>query len=158
MLIKGGGGEWDMCVLDCRCMCGSTVGVWRRAVGPAAILRCCVVWQRGAQEGANMRELRGECGGNRGTIRGDRRGASVRKQRGLLGEQRSERGGTEKRAWRQQRDDSREQRDGRGGTEGMEGRGWGGLRAVWGEVGGHGVMVRGCDGAVDTAAVWFPVV
>ena len=63
---------------------------------------CCVVWQRGAQEGENMRELRGECWGNRGTIRGDRRGASVRKQRGLLGEQsgrlgeqRSERGGPE---------------------------------------------------------------
>lgn len=67
---------------------------------------CCVVWQMGAQEGANMRELRGECGG----------------------------------------------------TEGMEERGWDVLRAVWGEVGGHGVMVRGCDGAVDTAAVWFPVV
>lgn len=67
---------------------------------------CCVVWQRGAQEGANMREQRGE----------------------------------------------------RGGTEGMEKRGWDVLRAVWGEVGGHGVMVRGCDGAVDTAAVWFPVV
>ena len=67
---------------------------------------CCVVWQRGAQEGANMRELRGE---------------------------------------------SR-------GTEGMGERGWDVLRAVWGEVGGHGVMVRGCDGAVDTAAVWFPVV
>ena len=27
---------------------------------------CCVVWQRGAQEGANMREVRGECGGDRG--------------------------------------------------------------------------------------------
>ena len=67
---------------------------------------CCVVWQRGAQEGANMREQRGE----------------------------------------------------RGGTERMEERGWYVLRAVWGEVGGHGVMVRGCDGAVDTAAVWFPVV
>ena len=67
---------------------------------------CCVVWQRGAQEGANMRELRGE----------------------------------------------------REKTEGMGERGWYVLRAVWGEVGGHGVMVRGCDGAVDTAAVWFPVV
>ena len=40
----------------------------------------------------------------------------------------------------------------------MEESGWDVLRAVWGEVGGHGVMVRGCDGAVDTAAVWFPVV
>ena len=30
---------------------------------------CCVVWQRGAQEGANMRELRGECGGTEGAIR-----------------------------------------------------------------------------------------
>ena len=74
---------------------------------------CCVVWQRGAQEGANMRELRGECGGTEGRLEG---------------------------------------------TEGMEERGWDVLRAVWGEVGGHGVMVRGCDGAVDTAAVWFPVV
>lgn len=45
---------------------------------------CCVVWQRGAQEGANMRELRGECGGNRGTIRGDRRGASVGETEGRL--------------------------------------------------------------------------
>lgn len=48
---------------------------------------CCVVWQRGAQEGTNMRELRGERGGtegairrNRKAIRGNRR-ASVRKQR-----------------------------------------------------------------------------
>lgn len=89
---------------------------------------CCVVWQRGAQEGANMRELRGECGGTGGQARKNR-GARMRKQR-----------------------------DERGGTEGTEERGWYVLRAVWGEVGGHGVMVRGCDGAVDTAAVWFPVV
>ncbi len=48
---------------------------------------CCVVWQRGAQEGTNMRELRGVRGGtegairrNRKAIRGNRR-ASVRKQR-----------------------------------------------------------------------------
>ena len=33
---------------------------------------CCVVWQRGAQEGANMRELRGECGGTEGAIKGNR--------------------------------------------------------------------------------------
>ena len=103
---------------------------------------CCVVWQRGAQEGANMRELRGECGGTEGAIRGNR-GASVGEQRGRLGEQRGEGGGTEGR---------------KRGREGMEERGWYVLRAVWGEVGGHGVMVRGCDGAVDTAAVWFPVV
>ena len=32
----------------------------------------CVVWQRGAQEGANMRELRGECGGTEGAIKGNR--------------------------------------------------------------------------------------
>lgn len=89
---------------------------------------CCVVWQRGAQEGANMRELRGECGETEGRKR-ENRGVSMRKQRG-----------------------------GREGTEGMEERGMGVLRAVWGEVGGHRVMVRGCDGAVDTAAVWFPVV
>ena len=89
---------------------------------------CCVVWQRGAQEGASMRELRGERGGTEG---------QARKNRGA---------------------DAGEQRDGRGGTEGIEERGWDVLRAVWGEVGGHGVMVRGCDGAVDTAAVWFPVV
>ena len=42
---------------------------------------CCVVWQRGAQEGANMRELRGEREETEGAIRGNR-GASVRKQRG----------------------------------------------------------------------------
>ena len=89
---------------------------------------CCVVWQRGAQEGASMRELRDECGGTEGAIRGSR--------------------GTE----------GGEQRGEREKTEGMEERGWYVLRAVWGEVGGHGVMVRGCDGAVDTAAVWFPVV
>ena len=95
LLIKGGGGEWDMCVLDCRCIYGSTVGVWRRAVDPAAIrLRLCGMAEgrsgRGKHEG-----IEGRVWGNRGTIRGDRRGASVRKQRGLLGEQRSERGGTE---------------------------------------------------------------
>ena len=67
---------------------------------------CCVVWQRGAQKRASVRELRG----GRGRLDGRDR-------------------------WRQDA-----------------------LRAVWGEVGGHGVMVRGCDGAVDTAAVWFPVV
>lgn len=89
---------------------------------------CCVVWQRGAQEGASMRELRDECGGTEGAIRGSR--------------------GTEE----------GEQRGEREKTEGMGERGWDALRAVWGEVGGHGVMVRGCDGAVDTAAVWFPVV
>ena len=89
---------------------------------------CCVVWQRGAQEGASMRELRDECGGTEGAIRGSR--------------------GTEE----------GEQRGEREKTEGMGERGWYVLRAVWGEVGGHGVMVRGCDGAVDTAAVWFPVV
>lgn len=110
---------------------------------------CCVVWQRGAQEGANMRELRGECGRTEGAIRGTE---------GRLGEQRSERGGTEGRERKNRGARMRKQRDGRGGTEGMEEREWYVLRAVWGEVGGHGVMVRGCDGAVDTAAVWFPVV
>ena len=89
---------------------------------------CCVVWQRGAQEGASMRELRDECGGTEGAIRGSR-GTEEGEQRG-----------------------EREKAEGRGE------RGWYVLRAVWGEVGGHGVMVRGCDGAVDTAAVWFPVV
>ena len=89
---------------------------------------CCVVWQKGAQEGASMRELKGECAGTEGAIRGNRR-ASVRKQR-----------------------------DGRGGKDGRDRWRQEVLRAVWGEVGGHGVMVRGCDGAVDTAAVWFPVV
>lgn len=89
---------------------------------------CCVVWQRGAQEGVSMRELRGEREKTEGRERMNR-GASMRKQR-----------------------------DGKEETEGMEERGWYVLRAVWGEVGGHGVMVRGCDGAVDTAAVWFPVV
>ena len=104
---------------------------------------CCVVWQRGAQEGANMRELRGECGGTEGTIRGNRgaikgnRGAEKRKREGRTRKNR----GTEE----------EEQR-------GWKREGWYVLRAVWGEVGGHGVMVRGCDGAVDTAAVWFPVV
>ena len=96
---------------------------------------CCVVWQMGAQEGASMRELRGECGGTEGAIRGNR-GVSVGETEGTI----------------------RGNRGGRGGTEGMGERGWYVLRAVWGEVGGHGVMVRGCDGAVDTAAVWFPVV
>ena len=89
---------------------------------------CCVVWQRGAQEGASMRELRGECGETEGAIRGNRR-AEKRKREAEEEEQRG---------WKRE--------------------GWYVLRAVWGEVGGHGVMVRGCDGAVDTAAVWFPVV
>ena len=89
---------------------------------------CCVVWQRGAQEGANMRELRGERGRTEGRLEGTK------------GWKRRNRGGEREK------------------TEGIEERGWDVLRAVWGEVGGHGVMVRGCDGAVDTAAVWFPVV
>ena len=143
LLIKGVGGEWDMCVLDYRCMCGSTVGVWRRAVGPADIrlLQCGMAEgrsRRGKHEGVEGRVWR-----NRGAIRGNR-GVSVGKQEGR---ERMNRGAS-----------MRKQRGGRGGTEGIEERGWDVLRAVWGEVGGHGVMVRGCDGAVDTAAVWFPVV
>ena len=67
---------------------------------------CCVVWQRGAQEGANMRELRGECGGTEGAIRVNR-GASGRKQRGRLGEQRGEHEKTEGRK-RRNRGDGRE--------------------------------------------------
>lgn len=71
----------------------------------------CVVWQRGAQEGVSMRELRGECGGTEGAIRVNRRaikgnrGASVRK--------------TEKRAWR-----NRGTIRGNRGTEAEEQRGW----------------------------------
>lgn len=45
---------------------------------------CCVVWQRGAQEGANMRELRGECGGTEGRLEGTEgrlRGTEGRKRR-----------------------------------------------------------------------------
>ena len=111
---------------------------------------CCVVWQRGAQEGASMRELRGECGGTEGAIRGTE--WTIKGNRGVSV------GKTEKRAWR-----NRGTIRGNRGTEAEEQRGWKRegwyvLRAVWGEVGGHGVMVRGCDGAVDTAAVWFPVV
>ena len=109
-------------------MCGSTVGVWRRAVGPADIrLLLCGL--------ADGRSGRGKHEGIEGRAWGNRR--AIRENRGA---------------------DAGEQRDGRGGTEGMGERGWDVLRAVWGEVGGHGVMVRGCDGAVDTAAVWFPVV
>lgn len=97
---------------------------------------CCVVWQRGAQEGASMRELKGEREKTEGTIRGTE-GCELEETEGRLG-------GTEG-AEEEVNGDRRE-------------RGWYVLRAVWGEVGGHGVMVRGCDGAVDTAAVWFPVV
>ena len=70
---------------------------------------CCVVWQRGAQEGANIRELRGECGGtegrlggteervwgNRGTIRGNRGGrlrGTEGRLRGTEGRKRRNRG------------------------------------------------------------------
>ena len=45
---------------------------------------CCVVWQMGAQEGANMRELRGECGGTEGRLEGTEgrlRGTEGRKRR-----------------------------------------------------------------------------
>ena len=78
LLIKGGGGERDMCLLDCRCMCGSTVGVWRRAVGPAAIwlLLCGLADGRSGRgkheevEGASVGELRGGRGRKEGTIRG----------------------------------------------------------------------------------------
>ena len=35
---------------------------------------CCVVWQRGAQEGASMRELRGEREKTEGAIRVNRGG------------------------------------------------------------------------------------
>ena len=59
----------------------------------------CVVWQRGAQEGASMRELRDECGGTEGAIRGSR-GTEE-------GEQRGEREKTEGRK-RRNRGDGRE--------------------------------------------------
>ena len=55
---------------------------------------CCVVWQRGAQEGANMRELRGECGGTEGAIRGTEKGerekteGRERRNRGTIRENR----------------------------------------------------------------------
>ena len=93
-------------------MCGSTVGVWRRAVGPAAIrLLLCGMAEgrsgRGKHEG-----VEGRAWGNRGAIRGTE--GRERKNRGAR---------------------MRKQRDGRGGTEGMEERGWYVLRAVWGEVG-----------------------
>ena len=81
----------------------------------------------------------------------------MEEQRGRLEEQRGRLGGTEGRKRENRGASMRKQRDGKEETEGMEERGWYVLRAVWGEVGGHGVMVRGCDGAVDTAAVWFPV-
>ena len=95
LLIKGGGGAWDMCVLDCRCMCGSTVGVWRRAVGPAAIwlLLCGLAEGRSRRGKHEGRE--GRAWGNRGTIRGTEgrlrgtegrvwgnRGASAEEQKG----------------------------------------------------------------------------
>ena len=81
---------------------------------------CCVVWQRGAQEGANMRELRGECEKTEGRLEGAEGRA--------WGKQRDGRGRTEGRK-------RGKERDGRGGTEGMAERGWEVLRAVWGEVG-----------------------
>ncbi len=74
---------------------------------------CCVVWQRGAQEGVSMRELRGERGGNRGTIRGTEgrlRGTegAIRGNRGTEeGEQRGEHEKTEGRK-RGNRGDGRE--------------------------------------------------
>ena len=68
---------------------------------------CCVVWQRGAQEGANMRELRGECGGTEGNRR-----ASVGETEGRLG-------GTEGRLG-EQKGGKEEER----GTEEEEQRGW----------------------------------
>lgn len=85
-----------MCVLDCRCVCGSTVGVWRRAVGPAAIrlLLCGLAEGRSGRgkhegiegrlegtEGASVGEQRGEREETEGRLEGTE-GASVRKQRG----------------------------------------------------------------------------
>lgn len=65
-----------MCVLDCRCMCGSTVGVWRREVGPAAIrLLLCGLAEgrsgRGKHEGIEGR-LEGTEGAEE-EVNGDRR-------------------------------------------------------------------------------------
>ena len=67
---------------------------------------CCVVWQRGAQEGANMRELRGECGGTEGRLEGTE--GAIRGNRGTEeGEQRGEHEKTEGRK-RRNRGDRRE--------------------------------------------------
>ena len=158
MLIKGGGGEWDMCVLDCRCVCGSTVGVWRRAVGPAAIRLLLCGLAEGRSGRSEHEGVEGRVWGNRGAIKGNREGRLERTEGAIRGTEKGEREKTEGRE-RRNRGTIRENR----GTEEEEQRGWKRegwdvLRAVWGEVGGHGVMVRGCDGAVDTAAVWFPVV
>lgn len=65
---------------------------------------CCVVWQRGAQEGTNMRELRGERGRTEGAISG-----TEGRLEGTKGWKRRNRG------------------DGRGGTEG---RAWGNRGAI----------------------------
>ena len=138
-------------------MCGSTVGLWWRAVGPAAIrLLLC-----GMAEGRSRRDkhegIEGRVWGNKKGERGETEGR-LGGTEGRLGGTEGRLRGTEGRAGENRGVDAEEQKGGRGGTEGMEERGWDVLRAVWGEVGGHGVMVRGCDGAVDTAAVWFPVV
>ena len=72
---------------------------------------CCVVWQRGAQEGANMRELRGECGGTEGRLEGTE--GTIRGNRGAsVGEQMGKRGRTEGRT------------RGNRGAEEEEQRGW----------------------------------
>lgn len=80
--LRGGGGEWDMCVLDCRCIYGSTVGVWRRTVGPAAIRLLLCGLAEGRSRRGKHEGVEGRVWGNRGgAIRGNR-GGDLGKQRG----------------------------------------------------------------------------
>ena len=107
-----------MCVLDCRCMCGSTVGVWRRAVGPAAIRLLLCGLAEGRSRRGKHEGVEGRVWGNRGAIKGNREGRLERTEGARRGTEKGERENTEG----QKRG---KERDGRGGTEGRKmGKGW----------------------------------
>lgn len=74
-----------ICVYWIAAACVAQPWVYGGARWARQLFGCCgVVWQRGAQEGANMRELRGERGGTEGRLgeqKGEKRKREGRKRR-----------------------------------------------------------------------------
>ena len=100
-------------------MCGSTVGVWRRAVGPADIRLLLCGLAEGRSRRGKHEGVEGRVWGNRGAIKGNREGRLERTEGAIRGTEKGEREKTEGRE-RRNRGTIRENR----GTEEEEQRGW----------------------------------
>ena len=76
---------------------------------------CCVVWQMGAQEGASVRELRGECGGTEGGRLGEQRGEREKTEGAIRGNRGAEK---RKREGRTRKNRGAEEGERMGGIDG----------------------------------------